>query len=318
MMTRAELLLARQRTYQLFSRLYAHGPSADLLPLLAEIPQLAAHLPARLDADQAAAAHYQTFSDTALPFESIFRDPSGLLFGDLTAVVDAFYRELRFEPAAEPDALSSELAFLAFLGSEEGHALARGHEPQVALLQQQQARFLNDHLLVWLAPFAAALEHGRAPFYAALAELTLALAAEHWAELAARPAVPDLPPVPDLLHEASTSLRQISGTLLTPPYSGFYLSRDTIGELARRRKLPRGFGKRRQILRNLLETAGQYDSAALVLDDLSAVAVSFARTYERQLGGLPALGPFLRPWQERLVATQELLAEMRGLTSSTS
>lgn len=318
MLTATEQILAHQRTYQLFSRLYSAAPSLADLPVIAAIPELAAHLPGKPDPDEAAAAHYHTFSDTVFPFESIFRDPSGLLGGEVTAAVAQTYAAAEFSPAEEADSMASELAYLAALCAAEGQALAAGDRPAVAAQQEAQRAFLTGHLLVWLPPFAAALEHGRVPFYAALGNLTLALAADH---LAALPEVPlprpfALPEPPDLLSEESTSLRQISGTLLTPPYSGFYLSKAAISDLARAHKLPHGFGKRRQILRNLLETAGQYDSATLLLDDLAALVADYLAVHARQGAQWPILERWLRPWAARLTLTQQTLQTMRALLAN--
>lgn len=315
MLTDAENILARQRTYQLFSRLFAGAPGPALLPVVAAIPELAAHLPGTPDPDRAAAAHYHTFSDTVLPFESIFRDPSGLLGGDVTAAVAQTYAATGFSAAEEADSMAAELAFLAHLSAAERRALAAGDMPGLAAQQVTQQAFLSDHLLVWLPPFAAALAHGRVPFYAALGNLTLALAAEHLAGLPQPmpPNPPALPDPPDLLTDESTSLRRISATLLTPPYSGFYLSKAAISDLARAHKLPHGFGKRRQILRNLLETAGQYDSAGPLLDYLSNLVTNYNATHDRQGAAWPVLEPWLRPWQSRLAETRQMLHALRAL-----
>jgi TorA maturation chaperone TorD len=316
-MNQSDHLLARQRTYQLFSRLYAAGPIADLLPVVAAIPELGAHLSGQLQADQLAAAHYHTFSETILPFESIFRDPSGLLFGDVTAVVAARFAAAGFTSDVEPDAIGAELGFLAFLSAAERAAVSAGAEIAAETARYRQRDFLGQHLLIWLPPFVIALENGREPFYADLGKLTLALVAEHLAELPPQTVVlPPLPAPPDLLKDQSTSLRQISGLLLTPAYSGFYLSREAIATMARALRLPRGFGGRRQILRNLLETAGQYESAGPVLDDLAARAARDASAYAAQAAAYPQLAGWIRPWQERLASTQNLLREMRSMTDS--
>ena len=316
-MNQSDYLLARQRTYQLFSHLYAEGPTADLLPVLTTIPELAAHLPVQLHAEQLAAAHYHTFSETILPYESIFRDPSGLLFGDVTAVVAARFAAAGFAAGTEPDAIAAELGFLAFLSAAERQAMTTGAKSAEATARDRQRDFLGQHLLIWLPPFVIALENGRERFYADLGKLTLALVAEHLDELPQQTTLPPpLPAPPDLLNDQSTGLRQISGLLLTPAYSGFYLSREAIATMARALRLPRGFGGRRQILRNLLETAGQYESAGRVLDDLAARTERDASAYAAQAEAYPHLTGWIQPWQERLASTQKLLREMRNIADS--
>lgn len=314
MLSPSEQRLARERTYALFSRLYISGISQDLWPALQSIPELAAHLPAELDLDQAAAAHYHTFTDTVLPFESVFRDPSGLIGGEVSTAVAANYGESGFSHTAEADAVGTELAFLAYLCAAESAAWEVNHQQSATRWQDAQRSFLEKHLLGWLPPFTAALASGRRHFFAALGRLTLVLAAEHLTLLGTDevPQVP-LPEPPRLLEEQNTSLRLISHTLLTPPYSGFYLSREAISALARTHRLPRGFGQRRQLLRNLLETAGQYDQVNLVLDDLLALTSDFAGKYQEQVSAAPLLAQWVRPWQLQLAQTQSMLREMRVL-----
>ncbi len=77
----------------------------------------------------------------------------------------AFYQEAGWAPVEEgelADHLSYELSFLALL-LEEGQ-------------RELLARFLTQHLGVWLPRFVAALKAAQpAPFYQALADLTLAV-----------------------------------------------------------------------------------------------------------------------------------------------
>lgn len=317
MLTYSDQLQARARTYALFSRLFQHGITAPLWNTLQAIPDLAATLPDKLDADQAAAAHYHTISDTVMPFESIFRDPAGLLGGTATTAVAEVYARTGYVPAAEADSLAVELDYLAFCCAAEHEALAAQDEAARALWTERQRSYLDDHLLGWLPPLEAALAGGKLPFYAVLGNLTLTLVADHRAALGEPMpgAAAALPVPPDLLGGDDTSLRLISRTLLTPPFSGFYLSRETISDLARARHLPRGFGQRRQMLRNLLETAGQYDSAPLLLGDLLEVSADVAARYQAQLATWPELAPWIRPWQEQLARTRQTLADMRALVS---
>ena len=124
-MTPYELALARRRTYELFGELFLAGVTAESLAGLAAIPELAAA--ARpFNADAAAAEHYRLTAVTVFPYESIFRDPTGLLGGKITDQVTALYRQNGYDLLSDADHLGHELGFMAHLCAAEAGALATG------------------------------------------------------------------------------------------------------------------------------------------------------------------------------------------------
>ena len=130
----------------------------------------------------------------------------------------------------------------------------------------------------------------------------------HWA--ARQFAAAARPPAPDLLADESTGLRDIVAFLLTPPYSGLFLSRDDIGRLGRARNLPRGFGDRSQILLNLLRAAGSYDGVGGLLNDLAGLARQWVTGYRQMAAPGDALQPAMQGWQSAAEATAAMLDQM--------
>ena len=119
-MDQLQIIIARHHTYLLLSRLYLDGLSADLLPYVREIPQLSAVYAKPFNADQSAAEHHHIFSYDIYPYESIFRDPAGLLGGPISTQLEEHYNLSGYTHADEPSHIGSELAFLAYLCEASG------------------------------------------------------------------------------------------------------------------------------------------------------------------------------------------------------
>jgi TorA maturation chaperone TorD len=306
-----ELATARRRAYYLFGRLFLDGIRVDLAALLNTVPELASAADLG-DPDQVAADHYQLTAVSVFPYESIFLDPSGLLGGPICDRLSAIYGQNGYEVLSDSDHIGHELLFLSHLCAAETAALVEGDESAVSLWRSRQQAFLVTHLLRWLAPLVIAVEQSGSLFYGRLANLTLELAADHLAAKSEFAAGFTLP-APPQLGGSESSLKEIARFLVTPPYSGLFLSRDAISALARKQELPRGFGDRAQILTTLLRTAGQYDAAGAVFQDLAAICSDWAERYGEQLDRFPNLAPWIRPWQERVEQTAESL---RAITAA--
>lgn len=310
---------ARSRTYDLFARLYLHGITPDLPPILGAVPDLSAHIPAHFDADEAAAAHQHLFRFNVFPHENIFLDAESLLGGRVSDSVWDFYRQAGFQPQRSdsgPDHIGNELALLAFLTGAEADAWEDDETAQIPRLQALQRRFLDDHLLRWLPALVQAIRQQEQPFFSTLADLTLAFTLDHRAalgdDLLARPLDFTLPPLPALLDDDKTGLKEIAAYLLTPAYSGIYLSRDDIGRLGRAQQLPRGFGERKQMLTNLLRAAAEYDSLAATLDELQKTVQNWQRNFSEMAAPAPSIAAISSVWQTRLTATDALLQRLRA------
>jgi DMSO reductase family type II enzyme chaperone len=111
----------------------------------------------------------------APPYESVYRSPQRLVMGPAARDVERLYAEAGLALAPDhhdlPDHVATELGFMAYLALRETEAQG---EEVLAWLNTQHA-FLRDHLTVWLPRFCQQVrEMSQHPFYAALAELTVA------------------------------------------------------------------------------------------------------------------------------------------------
>jgi TorA maturation chaperone TorD len=302
----SQMALARSRLYSLLGRIHLKGVEEEDLDRVHAIPDLATVIPDPFQPDEAAADHQHLFGFNVFPFESIFLDVSGLLGGDVTDGVVASYQAAGFggwETSEGADHIGHELSFVGSLCGAEHDAWEDGLPAVARRMAGLQAEFLDRHLLRWLPPLALAIRAHDHPFYTAMVDLTLELATDHWGGAAGNSKVIfELPALPDLLEDEKTGLKEIAAYLLVPAYSGLYLSRDHIGRLARRHRLPRGFGGRQNMLLNLLRSAASYEGTGAILAALQVLADGWAGKYEEMPAG--------KPWGKRARRTAELLAEM--------
>lgn len=314
-----QLALARGRAYGLLSQIYLTGITAQNLTQVQAVPELSVELAVPFDADEAAADHHHLFGFNVHPYQSFFLDPAGLLGGPVTESVTRTYDNLGFHPetsSESADHIGFELDLLSFLCAAEAEALDN-YRPEVAgQLRDQQSKFMRAHLLRWIGPLTLAVDQQEHRFYSALASVTFDLVQEHATRMSAQ--VDDLstsnnslPPVPKILEDEGTGLKDIARFLLTPAYSGIYLGRDDIGRLARQQTIPRGFGDRGQLLINLLRAAANYDALSQVIDSLEAVAGRWLARYDEMIAR-EGVGDFIGEWRSRAAGTAALLKQMHG------
>ncbi len=314
-LTLTETAVARHHTYTLLSRLLLEGLTPDLWPVVQQLPELRTELPAEPDFTETAVAHQSLFTFNLFPYESIFRDASGLLGGSVTDAVIHSYQSAGFTAggdATSPDHVGHELALLAFLCGAEADA-REDNLPLIARqMQAKQRDFLQQHLLNWLFPLALAVQQQGHRFYTAVFTLATDLVTDHAKELLGLQIMSKqtLPDSPDLLDNDKTSLKDVAAHLTNPVRSGFALSRDDVSGIARTHNLPRGFGKRDLMLHNMLKAAVQYDALPALLQTIISLAKEWGEGYGRFTQQSPALQPFLQPWQERVSATQTMLTTL--------
>ena len=171
-------------------------------------------------------------------------------------------------------------------------------------------------MLRWLPPLVTAVQRSQSSFFDRLAGLTLELGVDHLDEQETPAYIDSLPESPQLAGQDS-GLKDIARALTTPPYSGLFLNRETISALARKHEIPRGFGDREQMLTNLLRTAGQYDAAGAIFNDLAGICLEWSGSYQKHCDQLPILQPWIRPWQERVLQTAETLQGLTALIEET-
>lgn len=279
------------------------GITAVTLPLIQSIPELAATLPAEVDLDQAAAVHQKIFGFNVFPYESFFLDNTGLIGGSVTETVVRHYRSAGFQEdskATSPDHIGHELAFIAFLLSQE----------KIESHRKLQT-FFAQHSLVWLPALVLTVRQQGSEFYAALADLTWALVVDHAEEIGGinNPTI-QLSEPPMLLQNEKTSLKDISQYLTTPVYCGIYLGREEVAQLARQLELPRGFGSRSQMLSNLMKTAVQYEQLPAVISKIQELLADGRQSYNDLVNGYPHMAVYTKQWEESAGETAVLLSQM--------
>jgi TorA maturation chaperone TorD len=296
----------RARGWWLLSSLYLHGVTEEALPALRALPELADVLPEPYDAFEAGAAHQSLFGLQVLPYASVYLERSGVLGGAVSASVGrAFQRAgLPVPPGGEAaDHLGHVLALLATL-------TARGDRGGAAEL-------LQGHLIWWLPVFVhSALRHA-APPWPTILRLTLDAAVDQARELglsmgpASRgPGVESdrVPPpgalglpVENPLEDADAGLRRVAEHLVTPARGGLYLAAADLRELGRDAHAPAGFGRRDEVMTNLLRSAVAYGTLGDLVDGVRRIAdaqATFLDGFGHEYGG---------PWARRLAGLSGVL-----------
>lgn len=316
-MNQTQTAAAYQHAYQLFSQLWLQGLTPELWPYVQAVPELAVHFTAVPDFENAAAVHQNLFGFNIHAHESFFLGEDGLLGGDITAAVQHTYEQIGYTAIDAADHIGRELAALAFLCAAESEAWTDNLPHIARQMRAKQLLLLQNHLLRWLWPFVQAVQEHQEIFYSALAVLLRDLVTAHTHQLISSqplpPAIFTLPAAPAILEDSKTGLNTIANYLVTPVYSGLYLSRDTIGRIARRFDLPRGFGGRQQMLANLLRSAVQFDQLPMLLNHLQTVAQKWYDGY--CVPNNAAVTPFTQPWAARL---QQMIALLEQIKTSTT
>ncbi|MEM1418733.1 MAG: molecular chaperone TorD family protein, partial [Myxococcota bacterium] len=286
----------------LLGELLARGRAAELLEAAHASEALAATLG---DLERAAADHHHVFDFALHPYAGVFLSPQAQVGGACTDALQPLYaRAGVVAPSSEgPEHLATLCRVLAHLAGAEADALADGAEGIVAHLRGLQRTLLDEHLLAFFPPLAAAVARVGRPFPSALFFELGGLLALHREALggAARPLT--LPETTLDLADAGTGLGEIAAHLTTPCHAGAFLGRHELGVVARRHRLPKGFGGRALQARNLLRAAVRFGVLPAVLDELVALLEAEADLPE-------ALAPFAAPWRARAQATRRTLAEV--------
>ena len=121
-----------------------------------------------------AAAYQRLFVGPArpqvYPYESCYRDPQARLAGPWAAQLSTCYAQEGLAPInLQPDHIAAELAFMAHLAGREAKASTSGDQATARQYREQQATFLQQHLLVWAPEFCRRLQcETDHPFYTGL------------------------------------------------------------------------------------------------------------------------------------------------------
>ncbi len=112
------------------------------------------------------------------PYESVYREETGRVFGELTFMVHQEYRRFGFDlldsfSGEPPDHLSFELEFMHLLCSREAEAWAKEDEDEALRLLSAEQEFLREHLTKWVPKLCSEVrQHDRVGLFHGLADLT--------------------------------------------------------------------------------------------------------------------------------------------------
>ncbi len=315
----------------MFGDLLLYGLSetgSPLLSILRALPDLASHIESDSDfnTDTWAASHYALFGRNIPPLAGVFLDaqnasaPSGAVTA--TRMHD-FYARIRgenYELKAlgrneRADHLGLMLHALSFLTGAEADAL-RDTLPLKEIIQPLQAHqsmLLEGSLLPSLAILEMTLKsfpprHGREFFASAVGLAHASCFAQNLAlrqdsadskEVSQRP----LESPPDL-EAPDTTTAHIVDYLIAPQRSGWFLSQGHIAELGRQLDLPRGFGDRRLVFKNLFDEAARFNALP-----------ALARALMHHADTLMAFMPTNNPWLGHLEQTKTFLTALENNTA---
>lgn len=119
--------------------------------------------------------HTYLFSRTvvASPYASSYNRDQGFARVHDMSDVASFYAAFGFRVASGaelPDHVGAELEFLGVLHAKEAYARERGWLEQAETCSRAREKFIAEHLSTWFPAFVQrVVEHGRHPFYPALA-----------------------------------------------------------------------------------------------------------------------------------------------------
>lgn len=298
-------------------RCLAYGLLADLLARgitdatreAAEASEPIARALADREPDEVAADHEHAFGWCAPPFAGAYLAEDRVSGGAVERELRALFESGGFavDPRGEgAEHLATGLRYLAFLSGAQADAIEDGEKTIAAHVRERLAEALV-RVLAWAPPWADAVRRAERAWPSALVDQIEALLFTHHAALGA-PAVQVELPAPELaLDDPDTNLMQLAELLATPARCGAVLSRVDIQRLGRGARIPRGFGDRPLLIKNLLAASGRFDATDPVIaaldEELSRQSDALA---EAPRGAVTA------PWQARIAHTRGLLTEIRG------
>lgn len=310
-----ELALARSKAYALFEQLYLNGINSQTKKSIVQIPELADKIDNEKRFEEFAADHYAIFVHNLPPYASLFLEKTGQPGGEVTEKVMKAFRECGYKPSTtseSADHIGHILGSLSFICGAESDAWEDGRHHVAGQMRQIQVELLEGQLLPWIFPFWSAVHAHNNPFYRELANLTVNISTDHYANLknlhsfnqtrfddAEEPNIDEM------------KLHDIADYLLKPAISGCWISTNLLGDLSRQFDLPRGFGDRKTILLNLLKAAGKYNQFGPLLQVISEKFSDIHLGFEQIKNEEPTLSRFIFPWSAKICETNSLLNELK-------
>jgi putative dimethyl sulfoxide reductase chaperone len=298
--------------YELYSRLilqpFSRNLQSDLsINLNKSVPSLP-QKPTQLETDdQWEALHYSIFGLEIQPYAGAYLHPKGLVGGDQTERALQLCTELGIKIDLTADSiehLGRQLQLLSMLTKSNVH--------NITALQ-----LLDELLLPWLPVILVAIQRYGQPFYSDLSQEIWQLIDEH-RQYFEKPLSTSSPKKEGLLSDPKTGLKQVAQYLLTPVRCGCYLSRSSIGSIARDLSLPRGFGSRYQMLESLLFSAVDQELIPSLMDRIKKEIADWEKQYISLEVEAEKLAPSLGGWKKRIAFTSQVLEDVRKAVPSAS
>ncbi len=271
--------------------------------------------------DDLASDHFRIFSQEVHPYESYFLEPDGKVGGALSHEVLTMFKTADFvrdeiDNELAADHLAFELLFLAYIYSQEAHATEMQKSDITEEWQDLEARFNDQHVMNWLIPVTVAIEAERHPLYSRIAafirDIAVDRASSVWQKIGYQPSPLKLAALPKegkFLDDKETSLKDIAHFFLNPSWCGFYLSKGQIASIGRSLNLPTGFGTRKNLLENLINSGRDFDKLQVVLEGMRTTIAYWRDAYMTYTSLMPSK---VEAWLERLDFSERILETMHA------
>ena len=265
--------------YSSFAKIFTGLPGTDFKQLIESLEESLDNLSLKEDFkkiesnDDLAAEHYHVFGMGVFPFGHYFLSPVGNFGGEEEDLVIAIYNKYDFDfvnldGGMGPTHLGTLLHFCAHLIENSQTEDADYHE-----LSALRRTFIAGQILTWLPTLSFAIKDLKSPLFEKLLDLALSIAYSDWKALNGPEFKGDLEfQLPqwdvekDFLEIRETGLRDIAENLVTPAFSGMFLSKSTMKSLVSESDIPMGFGERKNLMENILKESVRYEDFKNLID----------------------------------------------------
>ena len=249
--------------------------------------------------DAFSAEHYHVLCHEMTPAASIFLEPRGMMGGQISNRVWMEMKAAGYEPNTSSimaDHLSNLFRFYAFV--------LRNEQPEVVSLSIQQ------NVLSWLPIFLDVLSRQQSPLISPLGKwIEQTILQLHPDSAPKITSTPDLVPLHFSLADERTGLVAISIFLSTHAESGLFIPKSRLADVARKNRLPTGFGSRSQTIEGLLRSASGYDSLQAVCDFFLDEVGRHSKVWEQW--NLKGAKVWADRWTEKLNHTATVIESIR-------
>ncbi len=317
----------RQTTYSLLARLFLAPPDVELLRQLATLPPFDSTLEGvsiHADTVETYQVYYQElFGFNFFPYESLFLEQELMVNTAVAGRVAGLMEQSGFDATpysvGAADHIGVQLEFMAFLIAQEMDGISHYHDHggEVEAARHYQAIVIHQHLARWVPVAMLTMQTvARAPHFKVLAGVTLELVLSEVSDFSAADTILEVenhsaPSLPTEDETEEQGLSSLIRPLVTPVECGLFLTRSEIRTMARQLKLPTLMGDRFGMLKQLFESAGQFEQIEQLLTALAFRWNSAENEINSLMNAAPAWAPYGECWIARLRKGKALLETLR-------